>query len=361
MRVAATTVTPDMGPILVTGGGGYIGSSLVSRLFRMGHEVRILDAFFFGDEASELARKKSVSVIRGDIRDLDVVSEALKDVVAIVHLAAVANDPSFDLDPSLGRSINLDALEPLMSLAKARGVQRFVYASSASVYGVSARPTVDESHPLRPLTDYSRYKAAGERILGSLADGSFLTVAVRAATVCGVSLRQRLDLTVNMLTAQAVERKVVTVFGGEQYRPNVHINDLVDVYIRLLTGPETLSISGRALNVGCENLQVAEIARVVGEEVEDLIDEPVKIEIADSPDQRSYRLTSSRLRRALAIHPQGSVRGAAREVASAIISGRLSRALDDDRYYNVRRMATLPPDILWPQAATRWTSDRTIQ
>lgn len=324
--------------ILITGGAGYIGSVLTRELLAAGAQVRVLDSQVFGNGLADVDDPRLDNRI-GDIRDEEAVAEALAGVRTVIHLAAVANDPSFDLDPALGRSVNYESLEPLMHRAKEAGVRRFVYASSASVYGVSDSPRVDEDHPLVPITDYNRYKATGERILFPLTDASFETVAIRAATVCGPSPRQRLDLTVNLLTAQAVARHEITVFGGTQFRPNVHISDLVSVYTRLALAPSLGRLTGQALNVGNENLTVARIAEIVAEQVTSLTGEAVGMVTTESSDVRSYRLTSTRLAETLGFVPSRTVADAAREIATAILDGRLPDPVDDLQYYNVRWMA----------------------
>lgn len=325
------------GPVLITGGAGYIGSMLTRALLADGVPVRVLDRRLFGDGLAAVTDPLLENVL-GDIRDVDQYRAALDGVGVVVHLAAVANDPSFDLDPEVGRSVNFDCLDHVFRLAEQHGVRRFVYASSASVYGISDAPEVDEGHPLVPITDYNRYKAAGEDLLFPLTRPGFETVAVRAATVCGYSTRQRLDLTVNMLTAQAVRAREITVFGGAQYRPNVHLRDLVAVYRRLVLDASLGVLDGKPLNVGHQNLPVAEIAELIAAEVTTLTGNAITTTTTPSDDQRSYRLTSSRLAETLGITPRLTVADACAEVASAIIKGKLPDALTNPRYYNVRWM-----------------------
>ncbi|MEO3807450.1 SDR family oxidoreductase [Sphaerisporangium sp. B11E5] len=329
---------------LITGGSGYIGSVLTRRLLARGARVRVLDLQVFGDGLADL-RDDRLEVVHGDMRDPDVFRACVRGADVVVHLAAVANDPSFDLDPALGRSVNYECLDHIMRLSKESGARRFVYASSASVYGVSDAPEVHEGHPLVPLTDYNRYKAMGEDLLFPLTGNDFETVAVRAATVCGLSPRQRLDLTVNLLTAQATHARSITVFGGDQYRPNVHIEDLVDVYQRLVLDPALGGLSGQPLNVGRQNLTVAEIARLVAARVRERLGAGVSVVTEDSDDKRSYRLTSTRLAQTLGIVPSRDVAQASDEVAAAIIDGRLKDPLDDPRYYNVRWMSRMGVDL----------------
>jgi nucleoside-diphosphate-sugar epimerase len=323
--------------VLITGGAGYIGSVLTRRLLTSGARVRVLDMRFFGDGLAD-EDHPSLENVHGDIRDVDLYRAALDGVDVVVHLAAVANDPSFDLDPALGLSVNHEALDHVMRMAKESGVRRFVYASSASVYGVSESPEVDESHPLVPITDYNRYKAAGENLLFPLTDDTFETVAVRAATVSGVSTRQRLDLTVNMLTAQAVLAREITVFGGAQYRPNVHVEDLVTAYQRLVLDDSLGTLNANPLNVGNKNMTVAGIAELIATRVGKRIGATVGLRTTPTDDLRSYRLTSNRLTQLLGITPRLGVADACDDVTEAILDGRLPNALTDPRYYNVRWM-----------------------
>lgn len=322
---------------LITGGAGYIGSVLTRRLLSRGVRVRVLDLQIFGNGLADVIDPRLENVI-GDFRDAGTFRSALDGIDIVVHLGAVANDPSFDLDPALGRSINYDCLDHVFRLPAEAGVRRLIYASSASVYGVSTAPEVDERHPLVPLTDYNRYKAMGEQLLFDLTTPQFETVAVRAATVCGVSPRQRLDLTVNLLTAQAVAAGHVTVFGGSQYRPNVHIEDLVSVYERLVLDESLGALSGQPLNAGNENRTVTEIAEAVADRTRLLLGSPVVLSTIRSDDLRSYRLTSTRLAATLGIRPRRSIALACDEVCTAIIEGRLRDPLTDPRYYNVRLM-----------------------
>ncbi|QQZ39504.1 SDR family oxidoreductase [Pseudomonas sp. SK3(2021)] len=327
--------------VLVTGGAGYIGSRLVPKLLAAGYRVRVLDALFFANGLEQLMKHPHLEFIKGDIRDKPAVEKALQGAQTVIHLAAVANDPSFNSAPELGQSINIDCLPHLMSSAKRLGCRRFIYASSASVYGINAEPFVDENQPCVPITDYNRFKAEGEKLLFELTDPSFETVAVRAATVCGWSPRQRLDLTVNILTASALARGQITVFGGSQYRPNVHIGDLTRLYTMLVQRESLGSLCGTAINVGYENHTVTDIANQVKDIVDRYFHTDVPITTTSSDDVRSYRLDSRRVQQHLGFEFIYSIRDAVLEICEQWQSGKFKDSGDvlaDIRYHNVRNM-----------------------
>jgi nucleoside-diphosphate-sugar epimerase len=326
--------------VLVTGGAGYVGSVLVPQLLRQGYEVRVLDLYLFGEHVLDAVRNDpNLEQVRGDIRDLATVRRAVKGCDAVVHLACISNDPSFDLDPLLGRSINFEAFEPLVTLSKAAAVRRFVYASSSSVYGVSEVPDVTENHPLIPLTDYSKYKAQCEPILFARQSPQFTTVVVRPATVCGFSPRQRLDLTVNILTNLAVNTGRITVFGGSQMRPNIHIADMVDLYLSLLRAPDEV-IAGQVFNAGYQNRTVADIAETVRQVVQEEMPGRDNVEIVTTPtdDLRSYHISSEKIRRVLDFTPRRTIQDAIRDLVTAFKEGKLPNSLSDMRYFNVKTM-----------------------
>lgn len=327
--------------VLVTGGAGYIGSRLVPKLLAAGYRVRALDTEYFINGLVPWIAHPHFEFIKGDIRDRRAVGAALSGVATVVHLAAVANDPSFLCDPELSRSINIDCLPYLMDRAKRNGCKRFIYASSASVYGINEQPLVDERQPCVPITDYNRYKAEGESVLFGLTDASFETVAVRAATVCGWSPRQRLDLTVNILTASALARREITVFGGGQYRPNIHIDDLCRLYTMLVQRDSLGQLCGGAVNAGCDNRTVSEIANEVKKIVDRYFGVSIPIRSIASDDVRSYRLDSGLVHRTLGFEFVYTIRDAVLEICERFQAGWFNGSVDiltDPRYHNVRNI-----------------------
>ena len=244
--------------VLVAGGAGYVGCVLVPKLLDAGYGVTVFDLMLFGAEGLPRGRS-GLTVIEGDLRDTPKFARALEGVDSVIHLACISNDPSFELDPELSKSINFDCFEPTVKACVDAGVRRFIYASTSSVYGVSDAAEVTEDHPLVPVSDYNKYKGLSEPYLHKYRSPNFTTVIIRPATVCGYSPRMRLDLTINILTNHAVNRGKITVFGGTQKRPNIHIDDIADLYVDLLERPVE-QIAGETFNAGYENLTVAELA-----------------------------------------------------------------------------------------------------
>jgi nucleoside-diphosphate-sugar epimerase len=322
--------------VLVTGGAGYVGSSLVPKLLKAGYEVAVLDLYLYGDVFANLAGDPSLIQIKGDLRHAPDVSKALVGCDAIIHLACISNDPSFDLNPELGKSINYDCFRPLVKACKDAGVKRFIYASSSSVYGIKDDADVTEDLPLVPLTDYSKYKAMCEEVLDQEREPGFVAVTLRPATVCGYAPRLRLDLTVNILTNHAINNGKITVFGGDQLRPNIHVEDMTDLYVRLLEEPDDV-INGKTWNAGYHNLKVRTIADMVREQVGPSVD----IVVTPTDDHRSYHVSSEKIRQDLGFVAERSVKDAILDLKAAFVSGKVPNAMTDDRYYNIKRMQAL--------------------
>ncbi len=320
--------------ILVTGGAGYVGSALVPALLEAGHGVTILDLYIYGEDALNSVRgNPRLREIKGDLRDSAVVQTALEGCDCVIHLACISNDPSFELDPELGRSINLDAFGPLVQMARDAGVKRFIYASSSSVYGVKNEPEVTEDMVLEPLTDYSRFKADCEDILLKACQPGFVVTTIRPATVCGFAPRQRLDVIVNILTNCAVNTGAVKVFGGMQKRPNVHIADMVESYLVVLNSPDDL-INGKIYNVGDKNYTVNELAEIVRKTVGGDIE--VRTEPTD--DNRSYHVSSAKITAELGWKPTHGIAEAVRDLSQALREGKLDDPMSNSLYFNIKRM-----------------------
>ncbi len=323
--------------VLVTGGAGYVGSVLVPKLVAAGHDVTVYDLFLFGDHLGRAEQHPGhLTRVHADIRDEDRLRHALRGQDLVLHLACISNDPSFALDPQLSRTINYDCFGTLVACARSAGVSRFIYASTSSVYGVSDAPDVTEEHPLVPLTDYNKYKGLCEPILLTQQSPEFTTVVIRPATICGWSPRLRLDLTVNILTVSAVTKGKITVFGGSQKRPNLHIEDMTDLYVRLVDEPAG-AIAGQIFNVGYQNHTIAEIAeivrRVVAREFPDRAD--LAIETTPTSDVRSYHISSEKIKRVLGFVPRRTVEDAVRDLCAAFRSGSIPEP-GDKKYYNLQ-------------------------
>lgn len=321
--------------VLVTGGAGYVGAVLVPKMLASGYKVKVLDLYIYGDSVLEHVQDHpNLQQIKGDIRDQSLLEQAMRGCQTVIHLACISNDPSFELDPTLGRSINYDAFTPMVEIAKGEGVERFIYASSSSVYGLKDTKSVDETMSLEPLTDYSTYKALCEEILLRSQSPKFIPTILRPATVCGYSPRQRLDVIVNILANHAVNTGTIKVLGGDQMRPNIHIKDMIDAYLLLIQAPIE-AVSGQVFNVGYENRTVRELAgivrSVVGEETVELITVP-------SDDMRSYHISSEKIAQDVGFRPKHTIEEAVLDLTDAFQSGLLPDSLTDSRYFNVKRM-----------------------
>jgi nucleoside-diphosphate-sugar epimerase len=327
--------------VLVTGGAGYCGSLLVPQLLDQGYKVTVYDTMFFGD-AFLPKENIRLRVVKGDIRDTARLAAATAGHDAFVSLACISNDASFELDEALSTSVNMDAFEPMVVAAKSAGVKRFIYASSSSVYGVSDQPDVTEDHPLVPLTLYNKFKGMCEPLLKKHADDGFTGVIFRPATVCGYAPRLRLDLSVNILTNHAINAGKITVFGGSQLRPNLHVQDYCDAVKLFLTAPSE-KIQRETFNVGYQNLSIMDIARLVQRVVSKEFPEKGDVAIVTTPsdDLRSYHINSDKIRRVLGYAPRHSIEDAVRNLCQAFRDGLIPDGMNDDQYFNVRRLKRL--------------------
>lgn len=327
--------------IFITGGAGYCGSLLVPQLLESGYRVTVYDTLFFGDDFLP-KNNANLNIIKGDIRNSQKLKESCQGHDAFISLACISNDASFELDENLSTSINLHAFEPMVKAAKENGIKRFIYASSSSVYGVSDQKDVKEDHPLVPLTLYNKYKGMCEPILQKYCDNTFTGVIFRPATVCGYGPRLRLDLSVNILTNHALVNNKITVFGGDQLRPNLHIKDYCDV-VDLLLCCEKEKIQKEIFNVGSQNMSISDIALLVRKIVQEEFPDRKKISIETSPtdDIRSYHINSDKIYNSLGFKPQSSIEDAIRSLCIAYREGKLSNSMEKDIFYNIRTMKKL--------------------
>ncbi len=320
--------------ILITGGAGYVGSKLVPKLLTLNHNVTVLDLMIYGSEVLEIHDK--LVKIKGDIRDLKLLKKIMPGHDAVIHLACISNDPSFELNPTLGKSINFDAFEPLVKISKEHKIRKFIYASSSSVYGIKKEKDVTEDMKLEPLTDYSKFKGKCENILNSYRSQDFITTTIRPSTVCGYAKRQRLDLVVNILTNHAYNNRKITVFGGDQLRPNIHIDDMVNSYLAVLDAEEK-KINGEIFNVGFKNQTVNELA----ENVKSIIGEDIKIINTISNDNRSYHVSSQKIKDILGFETNFTVKDAVLDLKNAFEKNLLKNSLNDEKYFNIKRMQSI--------------------
>jgi nucleoside-diphosphate-sugar epimerase len=321
--------------VLVTGGAGYVGAVLVPKLLAAGHTVTVLDLYLYGDDVLQSVENHPRLIqIKGDLRHPAAVEKAVAGCDAVIHLACISNDPSFELNPALGREVNFDCFRPLVKAAKKAGVKRFIYASSSSVYGIKDEDSVTEELSLEPLTDYSKFKALCEEVLTEEREPGFTTLILRPATVCGYSPRQRLDVIVNILCNHAVNTGKVKVFGGAQQRPNIHIEDMTDLYCESLQYPAE-KIDGKIYNAGMENHSVLELAemvkRIVGHNT-------VELETVPTDDNRSYRVSSEKIAHELGWRTKRTLEDAVRDMVQAFRDGKLPESMTDSRYFNIKTM-----------------------
>ena len=321
-----------MKKIFITGGAGYVGSILVPKLLNLGFEVTVLDLMIYGEEV--LSNHERLTKVKGDIRDEILLEKIIPGHDALIHLACISNDPSFELNPSLGKSINLDAFEPIVKISSKNKVNRFIYASSSSVYGIKKEKNVTEDMILEPLTDYSKFKGDCEKILNSYKSEDFVTTTIRPSTVCGYA--KRLDLVVNILTNHAFHNREIKVFGGDQLRPNVHINDMAESYLAVLNA-EPKKINGQIFNVGFKNQSVNELAN----DVKEVVGDDIKIINTKSDDNRSYHVSSQKIKDILGFETKHTVKDAVVDLKNAFEKKLLTNTFNDEFFFNIKRMNSI--------------------
>ena len=322
-----------MKKIFITGGAGYVGSVLTPYLLKKGYVVTVYDLFIYGNT---IENNQNLTMIKGDLRDLKLLKKSIVGHDVVIHLACISNDPSFEINPILGKEINFDSFSPLVNLSKENSIKRFIYASSSSVYGIKKEKNVHEDLSLEPLTEYSRFKADCEKILLKAKTKNFTVSILRPATVCGFSSRQRLDLVVNLLTNLAFHKREITVFGGSQLRPNIHISDMVRAY-ELFIEADKSKINGEIFNVGFENQTVDELAMMV----KNVIGNDVNIKKVKSNDDRSYHISSEKIKSILGFKPAFTISDAISDLKNVFYEGVLRNPLFNEVYYNIKRMKSV--------------------
>lgn len=335
-RRMMANISDDFKTILVTGGAGYVGSALVPALLDEGYRVKVVDLLWYGHDVFPSCKNHSeLECVEMDIRNSAALEDQLAGVDMVIHLACISNDPSFELDTTLGKSINYDAFEGLVEGAVRQGVKRFIYASSSSIYGVKNEPDVREDAEPHPLTDYSRFKLDCERDLLAYPEAHGMErVILRPATVCGYAPRLRLDLTVNILTIHALLNRRIRIFGGKQLRPNLNIKDMVRAYQLLLRAPGEL-VDGQAFNAGFQNRSVEDIAHIV----KDTLGDPgIELAFESSDDDRSYHVNSDKIYDVLGFRAEHAIKDAVHSIAEAYRDGLLHDPMNNPKYSNIRRM-----------------------
>ena len=323
-----------MKKIFVTGGAGYVGSALVPALLDKGYFVTVYDLMIYGEDV--LKSSNNLKIIKGDLRDSNLLEKSIKNHDIVIHLACISNDPSFELNPKLGKEINLDAFEPLVKISKNKQIKNFIYASSSSVYGIKKEKMVNEEMKLEPLTDYSKFKVDCEKILLNYQSEDFTTTIIRPATVCGYAPRQRLDLVVNILTNLAYNKREISVFGGEQLRPNIHISDMVRSYLTVIEAPKDL-IAGQIFNVGYDNQPV----KIIANTVKKVVGADVKLVRLESNDDRSYHISSLKFEKTFKFKSNFTVEDAVKDLLQAFHKNLLPNSLKDEKYFNIKRMQSI--------------------
>ncbi len=321
--------------VVIPGGAGYVGARLVPMLLEKGHRVRVVDTFWFGDDVLDSVRSNpNLEIVKGDLRDRKLVQKSLEGATDVIHLACISNDPSADLNPTLTKAVSLDAVLMYVEEAAKKPLARFIYAGSSSVYGLKENPNVTEEDKHEPLTLYGKYKSETMPYVLALKDKGIAPVVLHPGTLCGYSPRQRLDLTVNIFTLQAWRHRHLRIDGGDQLRPSLTIDDMIELYALLLDkDPEFLS--GKVWNVRNENYSVGTMARLVAGMFDN-----VEMEITQTRDNRSYHTSGEKIKRELNWEPHFSLDAAVQSLKDALETGKFPN-LDDTRYYNVKHMQAL--------------------
>ncbi len=328
--------------ILITGGSGYVGSRLTYFLLEKYNDLHLYnyDLSFFGDEHLPF-NNKNYTYIKEDIRDSEKFDEILKDnkIDVVLHLACLSNDPSFELNPKISRAINYECFEDLVLSSKKNNIKKFIYASSSSVYGVSDSPRVDETHKLVPLTDYNKYKGLCEPILKSNINDDFQGIIIRPATVCGYSEKMRFDLSVNILTNFAYNKNYINIFGGEQYRPNLHIDDMCNLYDYLIF-KDTNKFNGEIFNAGSQNLKIKEIAKIVAKIVPQYTNKEIELNYSKNDDNRSYRITSDKINDLLNFRIEKNIEDAVHDLCKAFEKNLIKDSFNE-QFINIKTLQKL--------------------
>ena len=323
--------------IFITGGGGYIGARLVPYLLKKKFFVSVYDTFYFGNT---LKKNKNLQVIKGDIRNTKKLKKHCKNHETFLHLACISNDTSFQLNEKLSKTINFDAFEPMVIAAKDSNIKRFIYASTSSVYGISKKKNVRENHKLLPLTLYNKYKGMCEPLLIKHTTNNFEGVIFRPATVCGYSPKMRFDLSVNILTNFAYNKKIIKVFGGNQLRPNLHIQDYCDVVLRLINAPSK-KIKNQIFNVGNQNMSINNIANLVKNTIQKKYKTKIEIIRTQSNDNRSYHINSDKIYRVLKFKPKKDIKDAILEICDGFEKKKIKNSFTNLNFFNVQKLKKL--------------------
>ena len=325
----------DLKNVFITGGAGYVGSALVPSLLSKGYNVIVYDLYIYGDVFKDIKDNPHLVQIKGDIRDKKKLIDTTTNIDAIIHLACISNDPSYMLDPALGKSINYDAFFNLLEAVRVNDVRRFIYASTSSVYGVKKEKDVRETTPCEPITDYSKFKLECEKVLLNFGkEYDVEHVILRPATVCGYAPRLRLDLVVNILTIHALINKKIKIFGGKQLRPNINIKDMVRAYEVLLSASKE-KINGEIFNVGYQNHSVEELAQIIKKTIND---PDIAFEYVPTDDIRSYHINSDKIRCVLGFEPQYTIEDAVQSLVDAYKKGVIVDGLNNPLYHNIKMM-----------------------